>query len=223
MALSDQQKAFITKYLPYAKVAEKETGVPKEVILAQWVQETGAGTSSVFRNNLNFAGIKDFQKGGYKKYNSIEEGVAGWIKTIKLSYYDDVRSAGTVEGAAKALVASPWEESGYQGGKLIYPLINDTNAFLNSGVGQYAVAKNMNSAGGGLSGALADSIGQNAAAGINYAGDTGELSKETSQGLMFLGVVSVAALIVVIVIFRMVRNSRTVKAVISKETGGLMK
>lgn len=115
--------AYATKMDPYAAKAANALNMPKEVILAQWALESGNGTSSMAVNHNNHGGIKwsKYSKTAKKRsdsafahYNSIGDFTTDYIRVMKLSYYDDVRSASTVEGTVKALGASPYDAGHYQ-------------------------------------------------------------------------------------------------------------
>ena len=212
--LSAQQKVFVTEYYPWAVQASKQTNVPVPVILGQWINETGAGTSSAFVTKNNFAGV---MSGGVPKtYASKAEGLAGYIRTMNLSYYKEVRAAGSTQKAAEALVKSKWEATGYQGGKGIYPIITDVSTFLNGGVATPGGrVSSVSRYSGGLADGL-DSVGS-ALNGIQ----AGQTLTETSAGevapkVVMFGVIAVVALILTIVIIRSVVGSKTVKAVVSK-------
>jgi flagellum-specific peptidoglycan hydrolase FlgJ len=113
---------FFTSMAPYAAKASSATGVPIPVILAQWGLESAYGTSEVYKNNNNLAGIKHVSSSidsgispsGYSKYNSLDQFVQDYVRVMSISYYDNVRQAGTVDGAVSALGASPWAETHYR-------------------------------------------------------------------------------------------------------------
>jgi hypothetical protein len=105
---------------PYAQRASSATGIAVEVILGQWVHETADGTSNVFKNANNAAGIKKVENsiasgnyGAYAKYSSLDQFTSDYIRVMKLSYYDKVRQASGIEAQAQALGMSPYAESHY--------------------------------------------------------------------------------------------------------------
>lgn len=109
---------YFYRMFPYAKQAAAGTGVPVAVILAQWAHETGFGTSDVAKNANNHGGIKyadgfsiaDGKYGAYAKYNTLDKFVQDYIRVMNLSYYADVRAAGSDQGAIDALGMSPYAE-----------------------------------------------------------------------------------------------------------------
>lgn len=123
--------AYMNRMQPYANRASGATGIPADVILAQWALESGSGTSAHSRNN-NHGGIKwsQYSKTAIKRsdsefaaYASLEDFTTDYIRVMKLSYYDKVRSAGSVPAAIKALGESPYDAGHYlingtAGGKL---------------------------------------------------------------------------------------------------------
>jgi flagellum-specific peptidoglycan hydrolase FlgJ len=105
-----------SEMMPYAKKTGSQLGMPPEVILAQWSLETGYGGSSLAKNHNNHAGIKnnsrgrDYVAGAYAGYNSINSFVDDYVRVMRLSYYDKVRSAGSVRDTVIELHKSPWAE-----------------------------------------------------------------------------------------------------------------
>jgi flagellum-specific peptidoglycan hydrolase FlgJ len=116
--------AYKQKMQPYANKAAIALNMPVDVILAQWAIESGNGTNSHSSKYNNHASIKYTinSKTAYKRtdsafagYRSIDDFVTDYVRVMKLSYYDAVRSATTVEGTVKALAASPFDEGHYGG------------------------------------------------------------------------------------------------------------
>jgi hypothetical protein len=111
--------------LSLAKKCKNETGIPVSVILAQWILETGAFKSNLFRYCYNLAGIKYHQaytnSNGFTCYPSLEAAADDWIRTIRLGYYDNVRRTASqtnvVEDIIKALGESPWDAGHYNNGQ----------------------------------------------------------------------------------------------------------
>ncbi len=64
---------FVLQMKPYAETTSKETALPINFLLAQWAEESGFGTSALAQYYNNFAGLKDSNSGGFKKYGSPEE------------------------------------------------------------------------------------------------------------------------------------------------------
>jgi flagellum-specific peptidoglycan hydrolase FlgJ len=126
------KQSYIEKMRPYAIKASNGTGLPVELILAQWGHETGWGTSSVSKRANNHGGIKytshaDYQSGAYAGYNSLNSFVQDYIRVMNLSYYKDVRAAGSLEEKVTALDKSPYAEDPRYGEKLMNILSSMSN------------------------------------------------------------------------------------------------
>lgn len=114
------KEEYIRKMTPYAQRVSSALNIPYEVILTQWVHETGYGTSAlVQRGSNNHAGIKssskgkDFVSGVYSGYNSLNNFVNDYVRVMNLSYYNKVRSVGAsgdINKTIDALHESPWAE-----------------------------------------------------------------------------------------------------------------
>lgn len=109
------ESSFFSSMIGYAESASFKTGIPKEVILAQWALESNYGQSDLAKRANNFAGIKwnrsaDYMSGAYAGYFSVSDFVSDYSRVMGLSYYDGVRNAGSIEGAIKALGESPYAE-----------------------------------------------------------------------------------------------------------------
>jgi flagellum-specific peptidoglycan hydrolase FlgJ len=130
---------FFSTYGPYAKRASSSLGIPASVILGQWALESAYGSSDVFRNNNNLAGIKHVSSSidsgispsGYSKYRDLNQFTDDYIRVMNNGLYDDVKKAGSVEGAVFALGSSPWAETHYkdsngiEGGNLLAVIKNN--------------------------------------------------------------------------------------------------
>lgn len=107
--------AFADDVAADARIASARTGVPVSVIIAQWGIETGWGTSTLWRQSHNYAGIGG--PGGFRSYPDRAAGLADWIKVISGRLYDKVRAhPGDPTAAAVALAESPWDAGHYKGG-----------------------------------------------------------------------------------------------------------
>lgn len=115
---------FVKKMSPWAAQAEQETGVSRELILAQWGLETGWGSSQAFNQGFNLAGIKVTKNwsgdkvGSYRAYSNLEESVKDYVRVMGLDYYTQVRTASNPYSQASALDDSPWAEDPDYGVKL---------------------------------------------------------------------------------------------------------
>lgn len=121
MALAD----FVRELAPYAKAASGATGLAPEVILAQWGLETGWGSSKLFREGKNLAGIKATTSwigptvGEYRAYPSLAAAVRDYVAVMQKPYYEQVRKAHDPYSQAAALGQSPWAEDPEYGTKLV--------------------------------------------------------------------------------------------------------
>lgn len=105
--------SFASDYISDARTASGQTGVWPGVILAQWSLETGHGSSYAFQVQNNYAGVS--VAGGINSFQSKAAGLAAYIETLNLSYYDGVRAAKNSGAVAQmiALGASPWAATHY--------------------------------------------------------------------------------------------------------------
>lgn len=103
---------FLRTLGPAAAAASAATGFPEPVVLAQWANETGWGTSSAFLSGHNFAGVSP--GGSVASYPDLATGLAAYEATANAHYYDPVRAAPSPEAAAVALGAGPWAAGHYQ-------------------------------------------------------------------------------------------------------------
>lgn len=130
------RNSYFEKMMPYAVKAEKETGIPAKVILAQWAHETAYGTSSLAQRANNHGGIKsnsrgrDYVSGIYAGYNSLDSFTRDYIRVMNLSYYDEVRGASTPNKTIVALGNSPYAEDPHYHNKIksIYDKVPDVTA-----------------------------------------------------------------------------------------------
>ena len=130
---------FVTTYLGDAQVAARHLGMPVSVILAQWINETGGGTSSAFRNQNNFAGVS--LNGQIMSFPDKSAGLTAYIQRWGDPVYNPTRAtiaaAGGIKAnpytAAQAVEQSPWA-AGHYGGNGLEHLIADQN------LSQYDVA-----------------------------------------------------------------------------------
>ncbi len=108
------EQLFITNHVAQAARAAAETGLWTSVVLAQWADETAWGTSPAFVFGCNFAGVSP--GGKIATYPSESAGLAAYVETMNLPFYDAVRIAKS-EGArvqALALGYSPWAAGHYE-------------------------------------------------------------------------------------------------------------
>ena len=132
---SEQQQAFIDHVLPDAHAAASHLGIPVSPVLAQWMNETGSGTSDAWRNGHNFAGVSTLEpfqesvgahygdQGAILFYPDEAAGLAGYIARWADGVYDSTRAKwkeanGDARAVAAAIEESPWAEGHYGGGGL---------------------------------------------------------------------------------------------------------
>lgn len=102
---------FFSEVAVDAQTASAATGVLPSVILAQWADETGYGTSSAFLSGNNYAGVSP--GGSVGSYPSKRDGLSAYISALNQHYYDPVRLAKGSNAQAIALGQSPWAGSHY--------------------------------------------------------------------------------------------------------------
>ncbi len=109
------QRAFIDSMTAHAKACSKSTGIRASVIMAQWCDETGYGTSIAFLEGHNVAGIS--WRGEVYHSDTLDAGLTAYVETINLSIYNPVRAAYNqgAEQQAIALGKSPWAGGRYGG------------------------------------------------------------------------------------------------------------
>ncbi len=116
---------FVREVAPYAYQASRETGLFPEVIISQWAVETGWGTSRLFREAKNPAGIKATTSwigptaGEYRAYPTMLAATVDYIRTVLSPLYSRVRAQKDPYSQAAALGASPWAEDPAYGTKLV--------------------------------------------------------------------------------------------------------
>lgn len=130
------QDDFFKKYSPYAMKAASVLDMPVSTILAQWAIESTYGTSEVFKNNNNLAGIKkvkssialpDPSPSGYARYKDIDQFTQDYIRVMNNGYYEHVKAADTPENTAYALGNSLYAEGTYDKGQHIVDTIKNFN------------------------------------------------------------------------------------------------
>jgi cell wall-associated NlpC family hydrolase len=110
--------SFFTAYLDDAKQAAGLTGVQVSVILSQWADETGYGTSLAFISGHNFAGVS---YGGVASFPTVQAGLSAYIETLNQHNFDNVRQSHGYRSQCYSLGAGPpphdgqgaWAQSGY--------------------------------------------------------------------------------------------------------------
>jgi len=130
-----EQNDFIDRVLGYAEQASEALHIPVSAILAQWIDETGWGTSQLFRDGYNFAGVTgnaDLQveklgahlgEGGFLYYPSHEVGMRGYVMRWNDPVYASTRDAWAADNSplavARAMQSSPWAEGHYDNRDLV--------------------------------------------------------------------------------------------------------
>jgi len=112
------QSDFVSLMAPWAKLASQQTGLDSNLIMAQWGNETGWGTSYQWTHNYNPAGIgitSDAVQG--QGYGSIGGGVQAYVDFVKNnSRYQAVIHAGDPTAQAIAMGNSGWAAGKYDSG-----------------------------------------------------------------------------------------------------------
>lgn len=139
-------REYAERMFPYAARAAAETGLYPSVILAQWGNESGWGTSyfASFNNHAGITYVEESIAAGpipqpgihgqtFARYATLGQFVSDYVRVMKLSYYRQVLQL-CAEGAPAdevcyALGTSPYDAGGYMlndipGGKLMVILEN---------------------------------------------------------------------------------------------------
>ncbi len=134
--------SFIHKMMPYAIKVQKATGLPANFVLGQWGMESGWGTSTAARANLNFAGIQPWGTRGagldkkYAGYSSINSSVQGYINFLeKNPHYKRVLSMAQ-QGASISQLEMAMAQSGYSTSGSYIKSLNNGISTVNSIVHQ---------------------------------------------------------------------------------------
>lgn len=129
---SSEQQAFIDSVLADAHSAASHLDIPVSVVLAQWIDETGWGTSEAWLRGNNYAGVsflEPFQvslgahlgdQGEILFYPSRADGLAGYIARWGDPVYTATRECcashhGDAIAVAQCVEESPWAASHYGG------------------------------------------------------------------------------------------------------------
>ena len=127
--MTPEQLDWVNDVLPYARDAASDLHIPVSAVLAQWADETGWGTSELFRDAFNFAGVTGDADGqvrrlgarvrpdGFLAYPTHEVGVQGYVMRWNDPVYNNTRNAWHADDSAiavaKAMEASPWAAGHY--------------------------------------------------------------------------------------------------------------
>lgn len=104
--------SFFTTVLKTAQVASAQTGVLVSVILAQWADETGYGTSQAFVQGNNYAGVS--YGGTVNGFPSKTVGLSKYIAVLNQATYNSVRQASGWSAQCIALGQSRWATGHYE-------------------------------------------------------------------------------------------------------------
>lgn len=107
---------FVKKHASEARLAAVSTGVPMEAVLAQWGLETGWGTSRLYREAQNLAGITGSD--GYRQYASTQDFVQDYIRLLSTPRYAPVRAVKDPMQVGFALQQAGWAEDPAYGYKM---------------------------------------------------------------------------------------------------------
>ena len=134
-----ETQAFIDEVLNDAHAAASHLGIPVSVVLAQWINETGSGTSRAWLEGHNYAGVSILEpyqeslgahygdQGEILFYPDRAKGLAGYIGRWADGVYDATRHAWAEHPKDALAVAndveqSPWA-AGHYGGNGLRALI----------------------------------------------------------------------------------------------------
>jgi cell wall-associated NlpC family hydrolase len=112
------KNAFVTQMTPWAQYASSQTGLDPNLILAQWGNETGWGSSHQWTANFNPAGIgitSDAVAG--QGFGSVKGGVDAYVNFLKTnSNYNQLLQTKGAQAQAVALGNSGWAAGKYDNG-----------------------------------------------------------------------------------------------------------
>lgn len=125
---------FIEDVLADAHAAASHLGIPVSPVLAQWINETGSGTSRAWREGHNYAGVSIMEgaqaqlgahyagEGQILFYPDRHAGLAGYILRWADGVYDSTRQKwhdrNDSRDVAIAIEESPWAAGHYSGNGL---------------------------------------------------------------------------------------------------------
>lgn len=113
LAVPSDHEAFVRQMKPFAETVNKGTGLPAALLLAQWAEESGYGTSALAQYYNNFGGIKDVDTGGFKKYSSPDEFAQDVIQVYTGHSKYERLLAHARDGAAMQTLVNDLSTSGY--------------------------------------------------------------------------------------------------------------
>jgi mannosyl-glycoprotein endo-beta-N-acetylglucosaminidase len=122
MATSAQQQAFVTTYGPYANQAGSRLGIPGNLVLAQWAQESGWGTSGRAAAMGNMAGINypgSTTGTNYQSYGSPQAFTDSYVNTMSNPRYSSALQAGA-SGDASGFARQLGQAGYYTGDQSVY-------------------------------------------------------------------------------------------------------
>lgn len=97
MATAAQQQAFVSTYGPYANQAGSQLGIPGNLVLAQWAQESGWGAGGGAASLGNMAGINypgSTTGTNYQSYSSPQAFTNSYVQTMQNPRYASALQAG---------------------------------------------------------------------------------------------------------------------------------
>lgn len=97
MATAAQQQAFVSTYGPYANQAGSQLGIPGNLVLAQWAQESGWGAGGGAASLGNMAGINypgSTTGTNYQSYASPQAFTNSYVATMQNPRYAGALQAG---------------------------------------------------------------------------------------------------------------------------------
>lgn len=120
--------------VPYAQLESHKTGLPVNLLLAQWMDESSLGTSHLAQTQNNLAGVGHNASGGYAHYGSLKAFAEG-----QAAFYNDNSNyahllAAAKHGASMPTLLKDLQGSGYAQapnyGSAIHSLLSSIDASL---------------------------------------------------------------------------------------------
>lgn len=201
-------QAFINQQLGAARAAAGQLGIPTSVVLAQWINETGSGSSRAFVEGHNYAGVSYLDQpeaavgatlvpglAPILAYPTPAAGVAGYVARWQEPIYAATRKvwASTSDpiAVARSIEASPWA-AGHYGHTGLEELISqyDLTAYDNPATPAPAA--------GGTSGAVLTSFPGGNWDPLNWVGGVLSGAKADVLKIVLTGVFVTAGLVLVV-------------------------
>jgi len=120
------RREFLEKYAPQARSVSSATQVRASVILAMWGHESAFGSSAIFRENNNIAGIKYVgqslatgENRNHAVFPSVSASIQDYQRILGLPYMREVRAATSPEREVRLICDSPYATDELYGDKVL--------------------------------------------------------------------------------------------------------